>query len=106
MAMSENSVKVFEYVKAHEDENITAKDIAEALGFDMDGGRGIKQVNGIVTASFQRHREEIDGEKVIVPLMERIEGELELEQEDGKIKHERVKFIKLTDEGRNFTPEV
>lgn len=104
MAMSENSVKVFEYVKAHEDENITAKDIAEALGFDPENGRGVKQVNGIVTASFQRHREEINGEKVIVPLMERVEGELELEQEDGSIKHERVKFIKMTDAGRAFTP--
>ena len=106
MAMSENSVKVFEYVKAHENENITAKDIAVGLGFDMEGNRGTKQVNGIVTASFQRHREEINGEKVIVPLMERIEGELEIEQEDGSLRHEKVKFITLTDAGRAFTPEV
>ena len=106
MAMSENSVKVFEYVKAHEDENITAKDIAEALNFDQENGRGVKQVNGIVTASFQRHREEINGEKVIVPLMERVPGELEIEQEDGSVKHETVKFIRLTAEGRAFTPAV
>ena len=104
--MSENSVKVFEYVKAHENENITAKDIAEGLHFDMEGNRGIKQVNGIVTASFQRHREEINGEKVIVPLMERVPGELEIEQEDGSLKHETVKFIRLTDEGRKFVPAV
>ena len=106
MAMSENSVKVFEYVKAHEDEDITAKDIAVALGFDMENDKGTKQANGIVTASFQRHREEIDGEKVIVPLMERVEGELEIEQEDGKITHKTVKFIKMTDAGRAFTPAV
>lgn len=106
MAMSENSVKVFEYVKVHENENITAKDIAVGLGFDMENGKGVKQVNGIVTASFQRHRETIGEEKVIVPLMERVEGELQIEQEDGSIKHERVKFIKLTDAGRAFTPSV
>lgn len=106
MAMSENSIKVFEYVKAHENENITAPDIAEALGFDMEDGRGTKQVNGIVTASFQRHREEINGEKVIIPLMERVEGELAIEQEDGSIKHKTVKFIKMTDAGRAFTPEA
>lgn len=100
--MSENSVKVFEYVKAHEDENITAKDIADALGFDPENNRGVKQVNGIVTAAFQRHREQHGEEKVIVPLMERVEGNLEIEGEDGKVKYQTVKFIKLTDAGRAF----
>ena len=93
---SENSIKIFKYVQAHEDENITAKDIAAALDLTP------RQVNGSITASFQRHREEIDGEKVIVPLMERVEGEIEIEDEEGKIKHEHVKFIKLTDKGHEF----
>ena len=97
--MKINSYNIYNYVKAHEDENITAKDIAVALDLDS------KQVNGIVTAAFVRHREEIDGEKVIVPLMVRVEGEIELQTEDGKIKHETVKFIKLTDEGRVFECE-
>lgn len=97
--IKENSFNVFNYVKEHEDENITAKDIAAALGLDP------KQVNGIITAAFQRHREEIGEEKVIVPLMERVEGELEIENEDGKVKHETVKFIKLTDAGRGFECE-
>lgn len=97
--MKESNYNVFTYVKEHEDENITAKDIATALGINA------KSVNGIVTAAFQRHREEIDGEKVIVPLMERVEGELEVEGEDGKIKHEAVKFIKLTPEGRAYECE-
>lgn len=97
--MKVNSYNVFEYVKAHEDENITAKDIAAALDLDP------KQVNGIITAAFQRHREEQNGEKVIVPLMERVEGEIEREMEDGKFKHESVKFIKLTDAGRAFEAE-
>ncbi len=99
--MKENSVRVFDYVKAHEDENITAKDIAAALGFE-----DVRSVNGIITAAFVRHREEVNGEKVIVPLMERVEGELEIETEDGKIKHETVKFIKLTDEGKDFVCEA
>ena len=97
--MKVNSYNVFEYVKAHEDENITAKDIAAALDLDP------RQVNGIITAAFQRHREELNGEKVIIPLMERKEGELEIETEDGKVKHESVKFIKLTDAGRAFEVE-
>ena len=98
--MKENSVNVFEYVKAHEDENITAKDIATALGLDP------KQVNGIITAAFQRHRETQGDEKVVVPLMERVEGEIETETEDGKVKHETVKFIKLTEAGRAFEIEA
>ena len=98
--MKENSILVFDYVKAHEDENITAKDIAAALGLDP------RQVNGIITAAFQRHREEHNDEKIVVPLMERVEGELEIETEDGKVKHETVKFIKLTDAGRQFVPEA
>lgn len=97
--MKINSYNVFTYVRDHEDENITAKDIASALSLDP------KQVNGIITAAFQRHREEIDGEKVIVPLMQRVEGELEITTEDGKVKHEQVKFIKLTDAGRAFEAE-
>lgn len=97
--MKENSYNVFNYVKTHEDENITAKDIAAALELDP------RQVNGIITAAFQRHREEQGDEKVIVPLMERVEGEIETETEDGKVKHETVKFIKLTDAGRAFEAE-
>ena len=97
--IKENSFNVFQFVKEHEDENVTAKDIAAALGLDP------RQVNGIITAAFQRHREEIGEEKVIVPLMERVEGELEIETEDGKVKHETVNFIKLTDAGRAFECE-
>ena len=100
--MKVNSYNVFNYVKEHEEEKITAKDIAAALELDT------KQVNGIVTAAFVRHRgDEVDeeGKKIIVPLMERVEGEIEMEMEDGKIKHETVKFIRLTDAGREFEAE-
>ena len=98
--MKENSIKIFNYVKEHESENITAKDIAEALGLDP------RSVNGSITAAFQRHREEIDGEKVIVPLMTRVDGEIEIETEDGNVKHQSTKFIQLTEEGRNFNIEA
>ena len=48
MAMKENSRKVFEYVKEHDGENMTAADIAEGTGLE------IKSVNGIVTSAFQK----------------------------------------------------
>ena len=47
-ALKENSKTVFYYVREHEAENITAQDIADAVGL------GVKQVNGIVTSAFQR----------------------------------------------------
>ena len=43
MALKENSRKVFEYVKAHDGEDFTAKDIAAALDL------AVQSVNGIVT---------------------------------------------------------
>ena len=42
-ALKENSKNIFNYVKEHESENITAQDIADALGL------GVRQVNGSVT---------------------------------------------------------
>ena len=39
---------IFYFVKEHEAENITAQDIADALGL------GVKQVNGSVTSAFCR----------------------------------------------------
>lgn len=83
--LKENSKIVFNYVKAHEGENITAADIAEGTGLE------VRPVNGIVTSAFQRKG-----------LMARVPAEVELE--DGS--HKAVKFIVLTDEGRNFDPEA
>lgn len=93
MKLKENSKIVFDFVKEHEDENITANDIAEATGLTS------RQVNGIITMAFQRHKDE---EKNEVPLMERVVAEVE--EADGT--HSKVKLIKLTDEGRNITVEV
>ena len=84
-ALKENSRLVLDYVKAHDGENFTAIDIAEALGLTA------KQVNGIVTSAFQKKS-----------LMERVPAEIELE--DGT--HKAVKFIRLTDAGRAFDPDA
>ena len=83
--LKENSKLVFNFVKAHEGENITAADIAEGTGLE------VRSVNGIVTSAFQRKG-----------LMARVPAEIELE--DGS--HKAVKFIVLTDEGRNFDPKA
>ena len=94
--LKENSRKVFDYVKEIEGQNITAADIAEATGLEP------KSVNGIVTSAFQRHTVLVGEEKVAQPLMERVPAEIQLE--DGT--HKAVKFIRLTDAGREFNPEA
>lgn len=83
-ALKPNSIAVFNYVKDHNDEEITAADIAEALGLE------VKSVNGIVTSAFQKKG-----------LMERVPGEIELD--DGS--HKAVKFIHLTATGLTFDPD-
>ena len=84
-AMKESSRNIFYYVKKHESENITAQDIADALGL------GARQVNGSITAAFCRK-----------DLMERVPAEVKAE--DGT--HKAVKFIVLTEKGRAFDPEA
>ena len=83
--LKENSKLVFNFVKENEDSNITAADIAEGTGLEP------RSVNGIITSAFQRKG-----------LMERVPAEIELE--DGS--HKAVKFIRLTEAGREFDPEA
>lgn len=78
-----NSVAVFNYVKEHNGENMTAADIAEGTGLE------VKSVNGIVTSAFQKKG-----------LMERVPAEIELA--DGS--HKAVKFVRLTEAGESFDP--
>lgn len=85
MALKENSKKVFEYVKANDGSDFTAKDIAAALDLTP------QTVNGIVTSAFQRKG-----------LMERVPAEIE--NADGT--HDKVKLIKLTEEGKAFDPDA
>lgn len=83
--LSENSRKVFDYVKGVNGADVTADDIANATGL------GVRQVNGIVTSAFQKKG-----------IMERIPAEVELS--DGT--HKAVKFIKLTAAGETFDPDA
>lgn len=85
MALKPNSIAVFNYVKENDGADFTAQDIAEALNLE------VKSVNGIVTSAFQKKG-----------LMTREEAEVELA--DGS--HKKVKFIRLTDAGRDFDPEA
>lgn len=82
-ALKPNSLAVFNFVKDNDGSDFTAADIAEALDLE------VKQVNGIVTSAFQKKG-----------LMVREEAEVELA--DGT--HKKVKFIRLTDAGKDFDP--
>ena len=93
MRLKENSRIVYDFVKAHENEDITANDIAEATGLSS------RQVNGISTMAFQRHKDEDKNE---VPLMVRVPGD---PTTDDKGKAVIPKYIKLTDEGRSIEVE-
>lgn len=84
MAITENSRKILDYVKANASEDFTAKDIAADLGLTAP------QVNGSITA-FQKKG-----------YMVREEAEVELA--DGS--HEKVKLIRITDAGMAFDPDA
>ena len=88
--LKENSKIVYDFVKAHDGEDFTAQDIADATGLS------VRSVNGIVTSAFQRHK---DKDKNEVPLMVRVPAEI-LDPETGL--HKAIKFIQLTDAGRAF----
>lgn len=84
-AMTENAKKVFEYVKAHEAENITTADIAEATGIPK------KSVDPLVTALDKRRG-----------VVERVPAEVELE--DGT--HKAIKIVKMTEKGYTYDPDA
>ena len=92
--MNDNSKKVLKFVKDHDGEDFTAQDIADALNMKP------RSVNGIITSAFQRHK---NAAKEEVPLMVRVPAEI-VDPETGL--HKPVKFIQLTDEGREFDPEA
>lgn len=91
--LKENSRLVYDFVKAHNEEDFTAQDIADAVGLS------VRTVNGIVTSAFQRHK---DKDKNEVPLMVRIPAEIQ-DPETGL--HKAIKFIKLTEAGMEFDPD-
>lgn len=83
--MKENSKKVLNYLKEVNGQNVTAADVAEALGLEK------KSVDGIFTSAIQRK-----GLGVRTPA--------EIELEDGT--HKAVKFLSLTADGMNFDPDA
>ena len=84
-AMKENTRKVFDFLKAHNTDDLTAADVAEALGLEK------RQVDGIFTSALQRKQ-----------LGERIPAERE--EDDGS--HTKIKLLKLTDAGMAFDPDA
>ena len=85
MAMKENSKKVLNYLKEINGSNVTAADVAEALGLEK------RSVDGIFTSAIQRNG-----------LGVRTVAEIELE--DGT--HKQVKFLSLTPAGLSFDPDA
>lgn len=85
MAMKQNSVNVLNYLKKVHGQDVTAADVAEALGLEK------RSVDGIFTSAIQRK-----GLGVRVPA--------EIELDDGS--HKAVKFLTLTDAGMEFDPLV
>ena len=85
MAMKENSKKVLNYLKEINGQQVTAADVAEALGLEK------RSVDGIFTSAIQRK-----GLGVRTPA--------EIELDDGT--HKAVKFLSLTAEGMNFDPDA
>lgn len=83
--LKENSKKVFNYLKEHNGTNMTAADVAEALGMEK------RSVDGIFTTVIQRK-----------DLGARVPAEIELE--DGT--HKAVKFLTLNDAGMAFDPNA
>lgn len=86
-AISENALKVLNYVNEHDGVNMTSADIAAALGFEKKAS-----VDGIITGGLVRNR----GFVVRVPA--------EIELDDGS--HKQVKFIQITDAGRAYDHEA
>ena len=85
MAMKENSKAVLNYLKSINGADVTAADVADALGLEK------RQVDGIFTSALQRK-----GYGVRVPA--------EIELDDGS--HKQVKFLKLTDAGMELDPDA
>lgn len=85
MAMKENSKKILNYLKEINGENVTAADVAAALGLEK------RSVDGSFTSAIQRK-----GLGVRVPA--------EVELEDGS--HKAVKFLTLTPAGMAFDPDA
>ena len=82
--MKENSKNVLKYLKEHNGEELTAADVADALGLAK------RSVDGIFTAL---QKKELG-----------IRTPAEIELEDGS--HKAIKLLSLTEKGLSYNPEV
>ena len=89
-AVSDKSLVVLNYLKEIGDANVTAADIAEALGLEK------KSVDGIVTSGLIRNK----------GLAERIPAQIEVTDDEGNTKYKDVKFIKATAAGMAYDHEA
>ena len=89
MAMKENSKAVLEYLKSINGADVTAADVAEALGLEK------RQVDGIFTSAIQRK-----GYGLREP------AEIEVTDDNGKVSHKQVKFLRLTNAGMALDPDA
>ena len=78
-AMKEGTRLIWDYIVAHDGEDFTAQNIADALGVN------VKSVNGSVT-SFQKKGYTV--------------------REEVAVTGGKVKYIRLTDDGRAFDPDA
>lgn len=85
VSVSEKSLVVLNYLKEHNGENMTAADIADALGMAK------KSVDGIVTSGLQRKG-----------YAERVPAQIEVTDDDGNSFYKDVKFIRATDAGLTY----
>lgn len=88
MAMSTNSKMILNYLKDNHSADLTAADVADALGLDA------RQVNGAFTSAIQRKGYGV-----------REEAEVEVVEGD-KVTHKKVKFLRLNQAGLEFDPDA
>ena len=85
MAVKPNTIKVINYLKEINGTNVTAADVAEAVGLEK------RQVDGIFTSAIQRK-----GYGFREPA--------EITLEDGS--HKPVKYLRLTEAGLSLDPDA
>lgn len=88
MALTEKTRPVFDYLVANHGKDMTAADIASALGVEK------RSVDGVVTGLQKKG------------LTVRTPAEIEVADDSGAVSHKAVKFIALTEAGLALDPDA
>lgn len=91
--MTQNSIRIFEYLLDNDGIDITAADIAADLNIP------IGKVNGTINFGGIRHR---NAEGLIDPLVYREPFDIEYRLKNGKERIKKGYYIRLTDSGREY----